>query len=66
MVILQKYYQRQHLGILQVDGTYQELKNNSKILTKSKNMLSKCVSIPIFFKMKKNFPDIVYKVLKKI
>ena len=43
-----------------------ELKRNSKIFTKSKNILSKCVSVPIFFNMKKEFPDVVYKVLKKI
>ncbi len=43
-----------------------ELKNINKILTKSKNILSRCISIPIFFKMEKKFPNIVYKVLKKI
>ena len=43
-----------------------ELKINDKMFVKSKSILSRCVSIPIFYKMKKNFPDIVYKVLKKI
>ena len=43
-----------------------ELKVNNKMFLKSKNILSKCISIPIFFNMEKNFPNIVYKVLKKI
>jgi 8-amino-3,8-dideoxy-alpha-D-manno-octulosonate transaminase len=43
-----------------------ELKINDKMFLKSKNILSKCISIPIFYNMQKNFPNIVYKVLKKI
>lgn len=43
-----------------------ELKINDKMYKRSKHILSSCVSIPIFYKMQKNFPNIVYKVLKKI
>ena len=43
-----------------------ELKVNNKMFLKSKNILSRCISIPIFYNMGKNFPNIVYKVLKKI
>ncbi len=43
-----------------------ELKVNHKKLLKSKNILSKCVSIPIFYNMRKEFPNIIYKVLNRI
>lgn len=43
-----------------------ELKINDKMYIRSKHILSRCVSIPIFYKMQKNFPNTVYKVLKKI
>lgn len=43
-----------------------ELKNNKTKLLKSKNLLSKCVSIPIFYNMSKEFPSIIYEVLNKI
>ena len=44
-----------------------ELKiNNKNKFTASKKILSKCVSIPIFYNMKKNFPDIIFNVIKKL
>ena len=43
-----------------------ELKMKKSKLIKSDRILSKCVSIPIFYKMKKNFPEIIYNILKKI
>jgi 8-amino-3,8-dideoxy-alpha-D-manno-octulosonate transaminase len=43
-----------------------ELKIKKNNLIKSGKILSKCVSIPIFYKMKKNFPEIVFNILKKI
>ena len=44
-----------------------ELKiNNKNKFTASKKILSKCVSIPIFYNMKKNFPDIIFNVMKKL
>ena len=43
-----------------------ELKNNKTKLLKSKNLLSKCVSIPIFYNMSKEFPNTIYEVLNKI
>lgn len=42
-----------------------ELKNIQK-LNKSRNILSKCVSIPIFYKMGNKFPTTIYKILKEI
>ena len=43
-----------------------ELKMKKSNLMKSGRILSKCVSIPIFYKMKKNFPEIICNILKKI
>jgi len=43
-----------------------ELKIKKNKLIKSERILSKCISIPIFYKMKKNFPKIIYNILKKI
>ena len=43
-----------------------ELKIKKDKLIRSERILSKCVSIPIFYKMKKNFPEIIYNILKKI
>lgn len=43
-----------------------ELKIKKRSLIKSKILLSKCVSIPILFNMKKNFPSIIYNILKNI
>jgi 8-amino-3,8-dideoxy-alpha-D-manno-octulosonate transaminase len=43
-----------------------ELKVDDNMFLKSKNILSRCISIPIFYSMQKNFPNIVYKVLKNI
>lgn len=43
-----------------------ELKIKKNGLIKSERILSKCVSIPILYKMKKNFPKIIYDILKKI
>ena len=43
-----------------------ELKIKKNKLIRSERILSKCVSIPIFYKMKKNFPEIIYNILKKI
>tara|TARA_B100000965_G_scaffold406447_1_gene445440 strand:- start:2450 stop:3598 length:1149 start_codon:yes stop_codon:yes gene_type:complete len=40
-----------------------ELKKNN-YFNKSKNILNRSVSIPIFFKMKKNFPEIVLKSIE--
>ena len=36
-----------------------------KLFPTSKKILSRCVSIPIFVKMKKNTPDKIYKAIKK-
>jgi len=43
-----------------------ELKIKNSDLVKSNKILSKCVSIPIFYKMKRNFPQIIFNILKKI
>ena len=43
-----------------------ELKIKKNKLIRSERILSKCISIPIFYKMKKNFPEIIYNILKKI
>ena len=40
------------------------LKKNN-YFKKSNNILDKCVSIPIFYKMKNNFPDLVYEAIKE-
>ena len=43
-----------------------ELKIKKNKLIKSERILSNCISKPIFYKMKKNFPKIIYNILKKI